>query len=497
MDLLRGFWNPARLSAIGLMVVACLSLGMTSCTSSRRPERRTTVDLEPGWPKPNNAFHEVSYGRVQASVPKVEGAEYVNDDELCLTCHEVYAKTFATNVHQGLHEGQSCEACHGPASRHLETRGKEPGMIIDFKSKSLQPAQKAEVCLTCHEENQCVPGARYRYSKHAYCGVACTDCHTAHYNVPPGTPATTEPGAAAYDAEGKPITLTSYDERVVQLKREPRAGTSNNLKAVAPWICYKCHSDMYEFQQVAGPHQICGPNGFNCTTCHDPHGKILEESRVDLCLQCHGQGSPVMAWHSGTHAIEGVACTDCHNPHPHNCVPRFVSISHTNVRSPKRRQMAVEEPEVCYKCHPNIYGLNHLPSHHPIMEGKMVCSDCHDGHGQLEDNLKADRVNDVCWKCHADKQGPFAYEHPPVTENCCICHNPHGTVADHLLKQPPTFLCLRCHAGHRNGTHGNGDRANIDAIPQLRPGLYTDCTTCHSQIHGSDLPTPHFPVYFR
>ena len=21
---------------------------------------------------------------------------------------------------------------------------------------------------------------------------------------------------------------------------------------------------------IAGPHQICGPNGFNCTTCHDP-----------------------------------------------------------------------------------------------------------------------------------------------------------------------------------------------------------------------------------
>ena len=68
-------------------------------------------------------------------------------------------------------------------------------------------------------------------------------------------------------------------------------GTSHNLGAVAPNICYRCHCDKQEMQQIAGPHQICGPNGFNCTTCHDPHGKLKEETRKDLCLTCH-QGSP-------------------------------------------------------------------------------------------------------------------------------------------------------------------------------------------------------------
>ena len=82
----------------------------------------------------------------------------------------------------------------------------------------------------------------------------------------------------------------------------------------------------------------------------------------------------------------------------------------------------------------------------------MVCSDCHDPHGQETGNLKEATVNLVCYRCHAEKQGPFAFEHPPVRENCCICHKPHGAVANNLLKQPPTFLCLRCHAGH-NGRH--------------------------------------------
>ncbi len=504
-----GFKSPIRLSSIGLVVLAFLLFGITSCTSSHRPTRRTTVNLDPGWPRGNNFFHQASYRKVQATVPEIPGAEFVSDDELCLSCHEVYTKTFADNVHQGLHDGQSCEACHGPASRHLETRGKEPGLLLDFKT--MKPAEKSEVCLKCHEEDQCASGARYRYSKHAYCGAACTDCHTSHYNVPPGTPATTEPGVATLDSHGNPIKLTGYRQQDMELNRPSRRGTSNNMNAVAPHVCYRCHGDMREYQEIAGPHQICGPNGFNCTTCHDPHGKIREETRQELCLQCHGNGAPVMAWHSSTHSLEGVACTDCHNPHPCSNVPQFVNIHHTHIRRRDRRQMSVDEPEVCYKCHQKIYGLNALPSHHPIKEGKMVCSDCHDAHGQAEDNLTEVSLNLVCYKCHADKQGPFAYEHPPVTEDCGYCHEPHGTVANNLLRQPTTFLCLRCHSGHRGGPgfHDFGAlpdfvatqgpfRVPDAARPQVQASFYADCTQCHHQIHGSDVPTPHRPgVFFR
>ena len=32
--------------------------------------------------------------------------------------------------------------------------------------------------------------------------------------------------------------------------------------------------------------------------------------------------------------------------------------------------------------------------------------------------LKEASVNDNCYKCHAEKRGPFLWEHPPVRENC-------------------------------------------------------------------------------
>jgi DmsE family decaheme c-type cytochrome len=311
--------------------------------------------------------------------------------------------------------------------------------------------------------------------------------------VPPGTSATTEPEVAA-TGHGTALRLASFQEAA---SLPSLRGTSNNLNAVAPDVCFRCHGDMAQLAQIAGPHQICGPNGFNCSTCHDPHGKILEQSRQELCLTCHKQGSPTMAWHSSTHSLMGVACTDCHNPHPRGGVQQFpantgVSFVHTNVARPVRRAMAVQEPEACFKCHPKIYALGALPSHHPVKEGKMTCSDCHDPHGQREGALQAESLNLLCWKCHADKQGPFAYEHPPVTENCGYCHEPHGTVANNLLKQPTTFLCLRCHVGHNRAGHPGQPatpRTDIDTGPQLRGAYYTDCTACHQQIHGSDLPS--------
>jgi len=475
--------SPSRTASLALTLLGLLLVSGTACQSSHQPTRRTEPSLQAGWPRPNNFFHQVSYAPVRAAPPGIEGAEFVNDDEMCMTCHETYVKTF----HEGnVHRVNSCEDCHGPASKHLETRGQEPGMILSFKN--LPPAAAAEVCLKCHEQNACSPGAQWRTSVHAQKGVTCISCHTAHYNVPPGTPATTTPGQTAGIAPQPSAQLVSYQDGAAGQKPQLPSlrGTSQHLGAVSPQVCYRCHGDMQEFQEIAGPHQICGPNGFNCTTCHDPHGQIRQETRTDLCLQCHNNNSPTMAWHSSEHFRRGVACTDCHNPHPTSRVPRVVEISHTQIKRPKRRQMAVQEPEACYKCHAKIYGLTALPSHHPIREGHMVCSDCHDPHGQYDRGLKEATVNLLCYKCHAEKQGPFVYEHPPVTENCAICHEPHGTVANNLLRQPATFLCLRCHSGHR-GSHGGGSRTGIDDKPWLQGALYTNCTECHRQIHGSDL----------
>jgi len=138
----------------------------------------------------------------------------------------------------------------------------------------------------------------------------------------------------------------------------------------------------------------------------------------------------------------------------------------------------VAEPYVCYNCHKSKQVQLKMPSHHPIPENKMKCSDCHNPHGGPDGMLKDESVNETCFRCHAEKLGPFTFEHPPVAENCTNCHNPHGSVQNNLLVQSQPFLCLKCHAGphSRSGTLGK---------PEAIPQYYAECTDCHTQIHGS------------
>ncbi len=489
-----------------LFMVVLLSIFVTtSCTLTDPASREKQVRLDRGWPKSNALPRRTTYPTLKVPLPGIPGAKYVNNDALCKVCHKTYAEAFEHNVHRK----NNCESCHGPASKHLETRGNEPGTILVFDK--LKKAERSEICAQCHEQDGCAPGAEWRTSAHAHQGVACTDCHVKnHYNVPEGSPPTAPDYASLNQIEDWALLVSQNLSDSLEEKKDDTdesddrpslRGTSNNLGAIVPVVCYTCHGDKYDLERIAHPHQVNGQHNFNCESCHNPHGNVTEFSRKDLCLDCH-KSTPTMAWHSSIHDQVGVNCTDCHNPHPNANVQKQVNLSHTSVERPHRLPMSVDDPNVCYKCHQEVFALTQLPSHHPIREGKMTCADCHNSHGEAERNLKSDTVNLVCYRCHADKQGPFVYQHAPVEEDCSICHNPHGTVANNLLHQPVTFLCLRCHTGHRappsdhNFGLGAQGTTDIDGLPYQRAVLYTDCTQCHAQVHGSDLPSQLNPGSF-
>ncbi|HYW80458.1 MAG TPA: multiheme c-type cytochrome, partial [Thermoguttaceae bacterium] len=247
MHYLRCKKSPVRFSSVGFAALGMLVLGIASCSSPRNPSQGEAPDYSDGWPKPNQAFSQAAYRPIQVALPEVAGAEMVGDDSLCESCHETYLKSFADNVH-GMHADATCESCHGPASRHLETRGQEPGLINSFKT--LNSCEKSEICLQCHEDNACSPGARWRTSVHAHKGVSCTDCHRAHYNVPYGTPATSEQGDTTAAPWGNdPLALIRGQNSVDQMSYQVE---SNNLGATAPGICYQCHSDFRTLQTIAG-----------------------------------------------------------------------------------------------------------------------------------------------------------------------------------------------------------------------------------------------------
>ena len=139
-------------------------------------------------------------------------------------------------------------------------------------------------------------------------------------------------------------------------------------------------------------------------------------------------------------------------------------------------------------CHKDKRAALHRPSHHPVLEGKVVCSDCHNPHGSVGPfQMVRDTVNDTCFTCHADKRGPFLRSHQPVTEDCSICHNPHGTINAAMLKMRAPFLCQQCH----NPDSHRGRAANLlgGASQFVTNTLGRGCLNCHTSIHGTNNPT--------
>lgn len=209
--------------------------------------------------------------------------------------------------------------------------------------------------------------------------------------------------------------------------------------------------------------------------------------RNEACLSCHQKDSRRSHWEGSVHQTRGVACTSCHQVH----------VAHDKVRD-KRTQ-----PDVCFTCHKDIRAMVNKPSHHPVMEGKVACSDCHNMHGSVGPKMmKRDSVVETCYTCHMEKRGPFVHNHEPVNEDCSNCHNPHGTTAEAMLKARPPFLCHQCHTPHG---------PNIPAVKgQVAPGLALSnsstgknlvnitqgrgCLNCHTQVHGSNNPSTRNPT---
>lgn len=276
----------------------------------------------------------------------------------------------------------------------------------------------------------------------------------------------------------------------------PYGGPSPYGDFVGDETCAACHDDMTlpatQIHARIEPFEVRG-HVVGCEGCHGPGEGHVDDGDGQLigifgagglgdaaCMDCH-QRKGLPEWHASTHAVEEVGCADCHTIHT----------------------LTVAQ-DSCQTCHGDVLAAFQLPSRHPLTAGKMTCADCHDVHNAAEGMLKtALRPNDLCFECHQDKEGPFIFEHEPVQEDCQTCHVPHGSVANNLLTANEPTLCLQCHEPHfHSGYRGSDDfevdvggfeRENPFGAQGMNIAFTTSCTQCHSQVHGSDLPSQTVP----
>jgi DmsE family decaheme c-type cytochrome len=247
--------------------------------------------------------------------------------------------------------------------------------------------------------------------------------------------------------------------------------------------CKTCHADLYDKSFERTPHfKTTLEGGHGCESCHGPGTahvegggdvskivsfKNLPKTEVNKrCLSCHGENLKQHHFSSSVHASSDVGCIDCHSPH--------------KAQEPQHLLLKAQ-PALCYGCHVTQEADFAKPYHHRVNERLVECGDCHNVHGTTTlRQVKALPNGDaVCYKCHADKQGPFVFEHVPVrTEGCNSCHTPHGSTNPRMLRVSQiNLLCLQCHTFPVQGPLGPAHNQSA---------RYQACTMCHPMIHGSN-----------
>jgi predicted CXXCH cytochrome family protein len=209
------------------------------------------------------------------------------------------------------------------------------------------------------------------------------------------------------------------------------------------------------------------------------------------CATCHedivrGFGT---ATHSrmvaqGANALH-VGCESCHGP---GSLHVQAGGGHQTMINPARNA------QVCFQCHLDVKGRFNLPYRHPVLEGKMTCSDCHEPHkadAVLSGGTSLEDERSQCGKCHIAQRGPFVFEHEAVREGCTTCHAVHGSVNNKLLLERGANLCFKCHF-QRQSAPGAIFIGDVNHSGFLRRGT---CWSggCHEAVHGSQVsPTLRF-----
>lgn len=281
--------------------------------------------------------------------------------------------------------------------------------------------------------------------------------------------------------------------------------------------CLACHSeigDAFAKTRHASLNTDTkrGWQEYGCESCHGPglaHGEaaeakhILNHTKVNArladasCLSCHKNQATHAGRISGSHARAQVSCVACHSVHhaaPDNTLPLLRTQRErpvTQLHLPASREAKINE--LCSTCHLDAWASFQRPHAHQLPQGAMSCTDCHNPHstsrpGALRSTARTTNAEPSCFNCHADKRGPFAFEHAPMRlEGCGSCHEPHGSANPRMLRRAEVLnQCLECHSNTpspRNTTLGNVATGFHD----LRLPLYRNCTSCHVKIHGSHI----------
>jgi DmsE family decaheme c-type cytochrome len=270
------------------------------------------------------------------------------------------------------------------------------------------------------------------------------------------------PGPPAAGYAGEATCLTCHDEVGKQLSGTMHGRKQHPRSPASAQGCETCHGPGREHAESGDPTKI---RTFKTMAARDDSA---------TCATCHNRG-PHAQWSGSMHDARKVSCVTCHSVH--------------NPKSEVAQLKLASQEATCSQCHkPQVLKVQRS-AHMPVREGKMQCASCHNPHGSTNVKLlkTGNWVNESCVSCHAEKRGPFLWDHAAGRESCVSCHDPHGSSNDRMLIAKLPMLCQRCHIGTRHPS-----TIYDDAVRRTSNRLFgRSCVNCHQNIHGSNHPSGH------
>ncbi len=251
---------------------------------------------------------------------------------------------------------------------------------------------------------------------------------------------------------GDEMCGSCHDEVVTKWKKTRHGQTISHVGLTKePQTCETCHGPGSEHPSDENHKKIYNP------------GKMSSREIVKRCVDCHSSTVKSVEWAASPHGNNDVRCSQCHDIHNPTKADHLLKQDTT---------------KLCLSCHKKQNAEFRRNSHHPVLEGRLDCTDCHNPHKPAVvagRKLKSTGEN-LCLKCHQQMKGPFLYEHDPLvsglTEACQACHIPHGSPNPKLMKLFGRGLCLQCHT---------------DRLPHFTGRKCWD-VGCHSEVHGGKRP---------
>ncbi len=292
----------------------------------------------------------------------------------------------------------------------------------------LYAEESVNTCLTCHEENDIMPGDFRADDVHLHAEISCVGCH--------GGDPTADDMDESMSAESGYIGIPSRMEM--------------------PAFCGKCHSRI-EYMRVFQPRIPTDQVDQYYTSTHGK--KLLEGSEIVAeCASCHTAHGilPAKDTRSSVHAFNiPQTCNRCHGD-----ADRMANTGHG---SNQYKDYAV-----------SVHGKALIEKSDA---GAPACNDCHGNHGAAPPGTES--VNHICGSCHLNNMEFFKTSimgegsESSESHSCDQCHGNHliAKPSDEWLNVSASSICMECHSegdeGHAAAVSMYSEISQSDSLYQL------------------------------